>query len=92
MDDRGNIYTNQKGQEEIGRMIERLVKEKMEAMGDDKVRDLKDAPKDGIRIEDVKVLETLLTMNRHQRRVFMAERRRGVQEHEAIATAAEALP
>lgn len=92
MDDRGNLYADEKGQEEIGRMLERLAQEKLRAVGDEKVRDLKDAPKDGITIEDDKVLEALLTMNRHQRRVFMAERRRGVPEHEAIATAAEALP
>jgi hypothetical protein len=91
MDDRGNLYADEKGKEEIGRILERLAKEKMRAVGDEKVRDLKDAPKDGISVQSEKVLETLLTMNRHQRRVFFAERRRGVPEEEAIGTAAEAL-
>lgn len=85
MDTEGNLYANEEGRKHIDELLEAKLRDATDDLK--KVRDLKDAPKDGIRIESEKVLQAVLMMNRHQRRVFFSERRRGASEEEALCAA-----
>lgn len=83
MDSDGNMYASK----EFAEMVEREF-----GKVPDPMRAIDEAPDDAIEIVDGEVAAQLATMNRHSRRVYFSERRRGRSEQAALEAAREALP